>query len=439
MQKRINAHHLHPDHQKILRFVENSKEPPTRLELGRRFSGSSIEMLVATGHLADAIIRGHDCMMVTALTEKELANLAPWRKREDDHLRTNWAIGAPIKTIAKDLGRTGGEVVSRAWSLKLVRRSHWGTGYIEARNFRRLKCRLIDAERRGLRKDDNGKDLLHRAEQRRFKIGRQLLLSAVHAEAWNVAELDSLSGYQKADMSIRSIAQKMEREAGEVAKKLALYGRRVSRRITDDEYRTLIGGFCGGLGLDGVVALLPGRSKSQVRAWGRRYCPEAYQKSTDWSVADKRKLLVSYLAGIRGNALAALFPHRTNPAVRRYLYGMLHERDMAPFSPVELQIMVAAVKRGESIDDIAKWLARKPETIAGMIKNNRIGQKGRVPMLSREQAVEALRLRNEEKMPFSEIGGRFGVSQATIARYTKQLEHIVEPAADERSPHQNPL
>jgi hypothetical protein len=422
MQARINAHHLHPEHMKILNRVLSSKELPTRIDLIRRYSRSSIEALVAGGHLADAIARGHDCVMVTALTQRELDQLPPWQKHEEHLLQTRWSVGAPILSIAADLGRSGGDVVSHAWKLGLLRRTHWSTGYVEARNFRHMRCRLIDAERRGLRHDDNGKDILHRAEQRRFRNARRHLNASVrYCLPWSSEDLATLRECLKSDYSIAMISHQIEREPSDVAKKIVLNGRRLRKQFTEEEKSRLVGGFCSGLSLSEVAQLLPGRSKHSVNHMAKRLCPEAFQKSSVWSIADKRKLLMSYLSGVRGIALAELFPKRSKHAVRRYLYGLLHERDQDPFSPAELQIMIGAIKRGESVECISRWLARNPETISSKIKNNRIGWKGRPPALTPNDLKEVQRLRRSESLTNQEIGARFGLSPSTISRHLKRI------------------
>lgn len=427
-QERISFPDLSDTRRKILRTVQDNPRPTNLLELARQFGGPTVSNLIETGHLAEVYYRGETGLSLTSLTMLEMDGLGPWRKNEDARLRHLWSEGISTQRIANTMKRPGGLVLSRAQELGLERwerrLSNFATN-VMAWRVRRLRIMLIDAERRGLNLEDNGEGLLHhRALMRRF-LRAKTYISMPHGldtRKWSGEDISFLRGLRDSEHSLAVMSRVLKRNVDEIAHRLVLEGRLINGHWTEAEDKTIVDGLRSAMRVSTIATRLKHRSAHDVKIRIRQQF-RTQERSARWSWAERRLLLDSHLAGYRGTALFARIPSRGGHAIRRQLYGMFKEpREGRAWEEGEVNILTRALRRKESLDDIAKWLGREPHSINDLCEELGRRRQGRTAKLNKPQIQEAQKLLADGVMTQAELAMRYGVARSTVYRSIRIFE-----------------
>lgn len=418
-----------PEHlQRVILAVYDNPRPSNPLHLARAYTGPVVNKLVARGYLSEAYYKGSTAIIVSPLTLLEMEGKAPWCDREDQKLGELWSAGVSMGRAAKILGRSKKAIFSRALELKFERweeRVERFAAGVMAWRMRRLRVQLIEAERRGLDITDYGDGLLHhRALMRRFLHARLLVAepNTASAEKWTADDLSYLRRLRNAEKSINVMAWALRREVRDVAHRLVLEGRMINAHWTEREDKAILDGMRKGLRASVIAARLRNRSTRDVNFRIRQLLGGRKTKDR-WSWAERRNLLDLHLGGYIGEELYARMPSRSDHAVRRQRYSYFSDpRHGLPWSVTDINVATRAVKRGESTQDIARWLGREPQVIEQLCDDLKERRRGKRPKLSKSQISEVARLRNDEGWTFTAIARRFNVSRPTINRSLKLLE-----------------
>lgn len=361
------------------------------------------------------------------LTLRELGGYGEWEDDEDQALKRDWQALKSYSEMAETLGRSGGTIMSRAWKLGLLRprkRSDWFGCYQPTWRARRLRDALIEAERRGLNKKDNGEDLDHRALKLRFRASRRLArrVSDIVPVKWPIRDLSALRNLRDEGRSIRMIAHVLDRRPVEVARRLLLEGRNVRGfRWMEEEYEVLIDGVSDGLSPEQVASKLPGRSVGAVILRARRICPFPTSRRA-WATFELQTLIDGFVAGKSWDVIALRLLGRSGQAARKRIYELTHmDLENEPWRASELQIVRMARKRGESAAEIAIWLNRPVEDVALVMRRFEKQRHGRLPVLTPAQAEEAAALRKQSGMTMQAIANNFGVSRTAVYNATRRI------------------
>lgn len=423
MPRRTHAHDLPESFKSILFEMLAGAAPPSKLDLSRTYGGGAIDQLLRQGHLAEALIANDEKVIVTPLTIAELSGFRPWHVPERQYLMRHWPTGTPIQDIARTLSRSGGEIVSQAWQLGLIRgtprrRRASGLG-IPAWRVKRNRLRIIEAERRGLNWRDNGEELEHRAMFRRFLNARSLVTegSPMFAKGWQEAELSILRNLRDRGWSIHRIASQMQRTNGEIAERLLLIGRRVSGEWQEAEDATIAEGLSNGLSFRMIATKLPGRTHQGVQS-RVRYLKGIFAKRP-WSEIEINQLIDGVLNGLRWKELTTCVPSRGHQAARRHLYKITHQnRDQIPWSEHDFNILYRAERRGETPENIALWLGRNLDEVKRLAAYfHRTGKKaGRISKISPEMMPEVRARLAEPGATKDSVAAHYGVCRAVIHR-----------------------
>lgn len=412
----------------VIKKISKLKEPISPLDASRKFEGPTIKRLVAEGHLNSAAVDGRKCLIISPLTEKEMKGHQPWTSDDDRALREQWAKGDNLYKISTVLGRQPGIVLTRAHQIRVRRVSD---GEIEfsscVMRWRRKKLRimLIEAERRGLDINDGGDGLMwHRSLLRRFHLARNHVSAPPSEDAprWDGLELASVRGLRDKGKSVAFMAFLLKRDVEDVARRLVLEGRLVNGYWSDVEDAKIAHGMRHGLRPSAIAGRLKNRTTQEVKGRIDQLFRNRRVKRP-WTAAELQLLVDYHVAGFRGFALTDRFPCRGHHAIRRQLYGLLKEpREGKPWEVADVNIMTRALMRDEPVAEVAKWLGRDLESVERLYHFKADDRSGRRSILSRSDAIEVKRLREQEGVTQEEIAKRFGVSRATIYRVTKVLE-----------------
>ncbi|WP_425407583.1 winged helix-turn-helix domain-containing protein [Hwanghaeella sp.] len=437
MAERTNVHHLPSADREVIDFLISETATFSRPDLCRRFPPAVVDRLFEGGHLHEAITADcRSCAVVAPLTIQELGSLPPWLPYHDTLLKHAWRSGEPVLSIAGRIDRTGGEVLSRAWELDLAQRpkgrKELGLN-VPAWRVRRLRWMLLEAERRGIDPDDRGEDLKHRALRLRFEGARKAVLALKRRtqRPWRTPDKLMLRSMIRSGHTIWMMAKVFERRVEDIAHQVAIEGRHIPVRWTEDEDRTLINALRSGMSEEGAARLLPNRTIIAVNGRARQLLPDLYpyKRPAEWTELETRKLIDGYENGLRGLALYTLFPGRTWQAARRQLhkYKFEHDKD-APATVTEIRILNAAFKRDDTDEEIARFLVWDVERVARFRKaQSRMRGGGREPKIREPELRKMRSLKRDGKYTNEEIARRLGVSPSTFYRHQKRM---VEKASE---------
>lgn len=425
---RKRFHKLPKEHKAIIREIGAAEKPISPLSAARRFGGPVIRTLTEAGHLNEGYYQDKACVFVSPLTAREIEGKHPWTDSDDTELRERWARGERLVTVATEMKRQPGMVFSRVLSIRARRNPDGYRDFmpaIMAWRVRGLRMELIEAERRGLNLADDGSGLFaHRALLRRFHNARMLISIPGDDESpkWMIEDQRSLRGLRNAGKSVQRMANILDRDPEDVARRMIIEGRFVNGHWTTEEDEKISYGLRHGMPLSRIAVRLPNKSALDVRDRIHQLFGERRVRRS-WTTAERRLLIDYHVAGYRGNEITKRIPSRGHHAIRRQLYGMLYEpREVKPWDEADLNILTRAMVRGESIADIAKWLGREIYSVRRLHDYKRGDQAGRRAKLTEGEALEVRRLVREENKSQSSVAERFKVSRATIFRTLRLLE-----------------
>jgi len=431
MQSRTNAHYLPKADLAVIEYLIAASDPLGKIDLSRQCPPASVKRLFVGGHLHEAISSdGEVCVVVAPLTLKELDDRPPWLPNHDKALRKLWRNGEPVLSIAEQLGRTGGEVLSRAWELDLAQRPKRipnGELEVPAWRVRRLRWALLDAERRGIDPQDDGSGLEHRALRRRYQCARNAVFAIKRRtqRLWRMPDKLALRSMIRDGQTLKMLAKVFGRRIEDIAHQVAVEGRFIAGRWTDEEDRALVEALRSGMSEEGAAKLLPNRTIVAVHGRARQLLPELYpyKKPAEWSDLEIRKLIDGYENGLRGLALYTLFPGRTWQAARRQLhkYKFEHDKD-APATITEIRVLNAAFRRGDTDEEIARFLVWDVERVVRFREvQSKMRGGGREPKIRDPELQKIREMKRAGRYTNEEIARRLGVSASTFYRHQKMM------------------
>lgn len=369
MAVRTNAHDLPADLRAAIDALLRDGEPVGRLALARRHGKAAVERLEAGGHLVELVGGG---LFASPLTVRELDAFAPWKDDETACLRALWGPAVPISAVAARLGRSGGDVLQKAWALRLDRQGDPDgfDGHVPAWRIRRLRQALAEAERRGLVAGDDGADLRHRALRRRFARGRALQEVAPNRQRhWSRGERSALAGLRDEGRSLKEIARILGRTVGGVTAQIVVMGIARHVHFSLDEDQVLVDGHLAGLTHRELAALLPGRPAGYLKQRLRKLGFVRHAAFRPWSAREREVLRAAVREG-RVLAEVADFLGRGVGGVRWqcWVMNLVHPKRMSgpggrEFNAAEDARITLAWNRREKPKHVAVELGRSLSSV----------------------------------------------------------------------------
>ena len=356
MKARTNIHDLPEALREIVDTVMALREPVTRLELARRYTGGAITRLMEDGHLTETV---HGGVVPTPLTIVELND---WPPADVERLRAAYVSGKRVPQLIEELGHPGGEILTKAWQLGLTT---WFRGKTQfqinpAWRIRRHRLNLVEAERRGLDPNDDAKGLDHRAYQRRFYLARSLASSIGTTDkvSWSAGEARVLRDLRNKGKSIGVMAFTLNRSQTDIAERLSIEGRFLGGTWTKDEDEIIIEGVKVGKTATEIARELPGRSKAAVQERSRKLSVSRYKRKP-WTRVEEERLLNLTSDGLRQEALAPYLPGRTGHAARQhYKHLFTYSREALDWTETDYQLLLRAIVQGRTVAEISDFIGR---------------------------------------------------------------------------------